>query len=156
MNDLSDFDEVARKAEERYKSFGSVPCPYLNQEVAFNAMGWEHLHFKKRRVARLPQDQYARLRFLHFAPRILRASHTLQGILQVKRWIRIKKHGQAQKLLVEVIYYEFIAVMDHVRIKVVVKSDQGGQPYFHSIIPYWTKDKESGRRWMYSGNPEED
>ena len=54
----------------------------------------------------------------------------------------------------EVVYYEFIAVIEKVRIKVIVKQIDGGDKYFWSVIPYWGIDKNNSRRILYGGDPE--
>lgn len=46
------------------------------------------------------------------APEILRLSHTVQGVQQTQEWERRHRHGQWEKLLIELTYYEFVAVVD--------------------------------------------
>lgn len=56
----------------------------------------------------------------------------------------------------EVIFYEFIAVLENVRTKVIVKEVIGGEKYFWSVIPYWSINKAGSKRILYSGNPDAD
>ncbi len=56
----------------------------------------------------------------------------------------------------EVIFYEFFAVLEGVRAKVIVKEIQGGEKHFWSVIPYWGIDKENSRRVLHGGDPEYD
>jgi hypothetical protein len=122
----------------------------------FNAKGLKHLKFKSDRQARPNKDQYARLKLLYFAVEVLKKSHTLQGIWNIKRFENQKTNSRWEHLLKNVCYYEFIAVLENVRIKVIIKEVLGGQKHFWSVIPFWGIDKENSKRILHSGNPEED
>lgn len=52
-------------------------------------------------------------------------------------------------------FYEFIAVLDKVRVRVIIKQVANGPKYFWSIIPFW-KNGQNGRRKLHYGSPEED
>jgi hypothetical protein len=41
-----------------------------------------------------------------------------------------------ERILNDVSFYEFVADLDHVRVKVIVKQVAGGDRYFWSIIPF--------------------
>ena len=56
----------------------------------------------------------------------------------------------------DVTYYEFIAIMDNVRVKIIIKEVLGGEKYFWSIVPFWGIDKATSRRILHSGDPESD
>lgn len=154
--DLENFEEVRVKAEDFYKTLTEVYCPYFKDKIFFNAQGLEHLKFKQPRKARPQQDQYMRLRLLNLAPTILKASATLQGIWKTKNFERIRVHSRTDTVLKEVTYYEFVAVIDEVRAKIIVKQVGEGQKIFWSIIPYWELDKNTKKRKLHSGYPEED
>jgi hypothetical protein len=96
-----------------------------------------------------------RLRHLARAPEILRLSRTVQGIEKTHEWERRHKHGRWEKLLVLVTYYEFMAVIEDRRFKVIVKQLPGGERIFWSLIPFWRQD-EQGRRVLYDGDPAQD
>ena len=53
-------------------------------------------------------------------------------------------------------YYEFVAVVKDVRIRVIVKQVELGPKYFWSIIPFWKMDKMTGAKIMHSGRPDID
>ena len=76
----TEFAEVQRRAEEQYHSLGSIRCPYFQDNVQFNARGFEHLRRKSWNRGRERRDQFMRLKYLARAPEILRLSHTVQGI----------------------------------------------------------------------------
>jgi hypothetical protein len=133
-----------------------VKCPYLNKEVAFNSKGIRHLKFKSDTQARPHADQYARLKLLYLAPKIVAASRTVQGICKMRHFETEKMHSRWEDKLRDVTYYEFIAVMDNLRVKVIVKQVGTGEPYFWSIIPYWGVDDTTHKRILHSGRPDKD
>ena len=148
------FDQLRKEAEELYRSIGSVRCPYLGTDVRFNRQGLEHLKFKSGRHARSRSDQRVRLQLLRLAPAVLEASHTVQGLRDTKSFVRRRRNSRWEKVLTPVTYYEFVAVLDSVRVRVIVRKLQGGEPHFWSIIPFW---KQSGNeRLVHSGRPETD
>ena len=116
----------------------------------------EHLKFKQHRKARPQQDQYMRFKLLHLAPTVLKASATLQGVWETKNFERIRIHSRTELVLKNVTYYEFVAVIEKIRVKVIVKEVEKGNKYFWSIIPYWGVDKNTQKRKLHSGYPEED
>ena len=149
-------EEVKKSAELFYHSIGDIYCPYLKEKISFNTQGWEHVKFKRREKARLPQDQYMRFKLIHIAPEILKASHTLQGIWQTKKFERVRSHNKTENILKPVHYYEFIAVVKRNRVKVIVKQIDGGVSFFWSLIPFWGMDENTRSRILYDGQPEED
>ena len=152
----NDFENVKKGAETFYETIGEIYCPYLKEKIAFNSKGFRHLKFKSDRQARSRKDQYTRLKLLHVAPQILKASHTLQGIWQTKRFEMLKTNNRWEYILKEVSFYEFIAVLNSVRAKVIVKEVHGGGKHFWSVIPYWGIGKDNRKRILYSGNLEHD
>jgi hypothetical protein len=150
------FKEIKEKGEEFYKAIGEVPCPFLKEKVYFGAQGLEHLKFKRREKTRLEKDQYMRFKLLHLAPEILKASHTLQGILETKKFERVRIHNRTDTILKPVTYYEFIAVVKRNRVRIIVKQIGNGQKFFWSIVPFWGMNEETMTRILHDGMPEED
>lgn len=156
MIDVTDFEEVRSKGEEFYKTITEVYCPYLKEKVSFNALGLEHLRYKQRDNARLVQDQYMRFKLIHLAPEVLKGSHTVQGILETKRFEKIRVNSRTDAILKPVVYYEFIAVIKRNRVKIIVKQIDGGKSFFWSIIPFWGMNTNTMTRLLHEGTPEED
>jgi len=150
------FKEAKERGEGFYKSLDEVLCPFLKDKVSFGAQGFEHLKFKRRGKARLEKDQYMRFKLLHLAPEILKSSHTLQGILETKKFERVRTNNRTETILKPVTYYEFIAVMKRNRVRIIVKQIDGGQKYFWSIVPFWGMKEETITRILHDGTPEED
>ncbi|OGH67580.1 MAG: hypothetical protein A3C15_04015 [Candidatus Magasanikbacteria bacterium RIFCSPHIGHO2_02_FULL_50_9b] len=152
---FENFAFVKAAGEERYKSFTPVRCPYFNELVHFNAQGLEHLKFKRGGVERLPQDQYMRFKLLHLAPEILKLSRTVQGIMRTRSLERMHTNGRHNWEMLPTIFYEFIAVVDDVRVRVVVKKTLNGPLIFCSIIPFW-KNAQGGTRQLFDQSLRDD
>jgi len=150
------FKEVKEKGEAFYKSFSEVYCPYLKEKVSFNARGLEHLKFKRLEKTRPEQDQYMRFKLIPLAPEVLKLSHTVQGILETKKFERIRVSSRTDTVLKPVLYYEFIAVIKRNRVKVIVKQIDGGNKFFWSLIPFWGMNRSTMTRILHEGMPEED
>jgi hypothetical protein len=156
FKDEADFVATKEKAESLYATIGDIRCPYFGGTVAFNAKGIRHLKFKSDQQARAREDQYFRLKLLYFAPEVLKLSRTVQGIWHTKRFETQKTHNRWERILKHVSYYEFIAVLENVRLKVIVKEVEGGEKHFWSVIPFWQIDKVNSKRILHSGNPDFD
>lgn len=154
--DITDFEEIKIKGEEIYKNIPDTFCPYLNQKISFNTQGMEHLKFKRREKARPIQDQYMRLKLINLAPEVLKNSKTVQGMLETKRFERVRVNSRTDTVLKLVNYFEFIAVIKRNRIKVIVKQIDGGNLFFWSIIPFWGMNKNTMSRILHEGSLEED
>ena len=157
LGDGVDFDTIRDKAEKLYETIGSVSCPYFQPDtVAFNAKGIRHLKFKSDEKARPQADQYARLKLLHLAPQVLKLSRTVQGIWQTRQFEKQKTHSRWERVLKDVCFYEFVAVLQNVRVKVIVKEVAGGEKHFWSIIPFWKVDTQTRKRILHSVDPARD
>ncbi len=152
-----DFEMVREMAEAFYIEIGQIPCPYFEgNPIVFNTKGIHHLKFRTDKYARPQKDQYSRLKLLYLAPQVIKLSRTVQGVSYVRQFENQKSHSRWEKALKEVTYYEFIAVLENVRVKVIVKRVANDDPYFWSIIPYWKIDTGRHRRILHTGNPEQD
>lgn len=151
-----DFSKVKEEAEKFYHSIKEIRNPYFGENIVFNAKGLRHLKFKSDQKARSNQEQYTRLKLLRLAPEVLKKSHTIQGVWETKKFEEQKTNKRWEKTLKEVAFYEFIAILENLRVKVIVKEVRGGIKYFWSIIPFWSVDKISSRRILSSGDPDFD
>ena len=151
FKDEQDFERVRNDAEAFYAAVIKVRCPYFGEEIAFNAKGLRHLKFKSDH-----NDQYSRLKLIRYAPEVLRLSRTLQGMWSKKCFETQKTNSRWEHVLKDVTFYEFIAVLDNIRIKIIVKEVTGGEKHFWSVIPHWGIDTTNSRRILHSGDPEHD
>ena len=150
-----EFQTIRLRAEGMYSSWSQIKCPYFQGSVHFNTEGFRHLLFKSWNRGRDRRDQFMRLKFIARAPEILRLTRTVQGIEQTTEWERRHRHGRWEKLLIPVTYYEFVAVIEQRRFKVIVKQLTGGERVFWSLIPFW-RQSEQGTRLLHDGNPSEE
>jgi hypothetical protein len=153
--EMNDFEYFKLKAEELYKSFDKVYCPYFKGEIFFNSFGLEHLKFKKTRKARLEKDQHTRFKLLHLAPVVISLSNTIQGIRITKSFEEVKINTRRVHLLKEVTYYEFIAVIKNDRVRIIIKQIENGDKFFWSVIPAWQIDKNNMKRILYTKSEED-
>lgn len=151
-----DFERIKKEAEEFYDTIKEIHCPYFCEKIAFNVKGIKHLKFKTDQQARPQADQYARLKLIRLAPEVLKLSKTVQGISEKKKIEYQKMNSRWEHVMKLVKHYEFIAVLNGVRVKVIVKEVEGGEKHFWSVIPFWGIDKETSKRLLFSGNPELD
>ncbi len=133
------FKNTKEEAEEFYKNIEKVYCPYLKTLVSFNAKGLSHIKMKSWNKSRPKNDQYIRLKFIQLAPLIIKMSHTLQEIQKSENIEKIKISGEWKEKEKRVTYFAFIAIIDKVRLKIIVKKIENNNPYFWSIIPFWKK-----------------
>ncbi len=153
---INDFEKLKEQSKKAYREVKEVYCPYFQAKVAFTYHGLEHLRFKGRDNYRPIQDQYMRFKLLGLAPEIVRKSNTLQGLLETKRFERIRIHSRTDTVLKSVSYYEFLAIINRNRVKIILKQIDGGKIFFWSIIPFWGMNKDTMTRILHEGMPEED
>jgi len=149
---VEEFHTVRFRADSQYSAIGSIRCPYFQDNVAFNTEGFRHLLFKSWNRGRDRRDQFMRLKYVQRAPEILRLSRTVQGIQRANERERRRSHGRWERALVQVTYYEFVAVIEDRRFKVVVKQLPAGGRMFWSLIPFWRQSGE-GKRLLHDGDP---
>lgn len=151
-----EFEKIKSGGEYFYKSITEVYCPYFKEKISFNIQGLEHLKFKRHEKSRAEQDQYMRFKLIKLAPEILELSHTVQGILETKKFERIRIKSRTDTVLKPVNYFEFIAVIRRNRVRVIIKQIDYGKKFFWSIIPFWGMNTRTMNRILHSGIPEED
>lgn len=150
-----EFNSILQKAQVFYPNIGAVHCPYFRQSIQFTSEGLEHLRRKAWNRGRSRSDQFMRLKHLVTAPRILHLSHTVQGIWRAHDRVRRRRHGRWEELFLPAVFYEFIAVLDDRRFKVIVKAMEGEPKIFWSLIPFW-RQNEWGTRELHDGDPAQD
>lgn len=99
------FERTCRLAEEGYRTYGDVRCPYFGDRVSFNAMGLEHVKFKSKRKVRERSDAFMRLKNLRLAPQILKLSHTLQEKQTRRIFVEVTSGGRTWRAMKECDYY---------------------------------------------------
>lgn len=155
--DLKKFKLIREESIKRYNKIGSVHCPYFGEKIIFNNRGLRHLRFKSWNRSRSISDQYMRFRLLDLAVQVIKKSNTLQEYSEAKNLERIQINSRWEQRAVRVNYYGFVAIIDELRIKVIVKEINRGQKLFWSLIPCWKQDRKFlNKKIFHLGNLEED
>ncbi|MDO8575553.1 MAG: hypothetical protein Q7R78_02535, partial [bacterium] len=136
---MRDFETIKSEAIEHYSSLKEVYCPYFRENIHFNSKGINHILRKSWNKVRGEKDQLMRFKNIKLAPVIISKSHTIQDILHTKRFERIRRNNRWDTILTNVSYYEFIAMIDNIRLKIIVKEIDFKDKFFWSIIPFWGK-----------------
>ncbi len=132
------FDEIKNVAQREYRKLNSVFNPFLSEKINFNAKGLDHIKMKEWNKTRPIGDQFLRLKFLDLAPKILKSTTTLQEFKKTKNFERVRSNGKWNFKAKFVEYYGFIALWNYkIKVKIIVKRVEGGEPFFWSIIPFW-------------------
>jgi hypothetical protein len=76
----------------------------------------------------------------------------LQGISETRQFEAQKTNSRWEHVLKDVTYFEFIAVVNKLRIKIIIKQVLGAEKHFWSIVPFWKIDKINSKRILHSGN----
>jgi hypothetical protein len=128
--------EIKEKAKTRYATFGTVPCPALNQPVIFNAKGFNHIAFRKNQDFRNVQEQIERYRLLDVVHEFIQFTNTYQEHEYVEK--------SDDKKSVE--YWGLVAIFKGAKLKVILRKVGNGSIHFWSIIPaYTTSEKRDGK-----------
>ncbi len=113
--------------KEEYTGLGKVFCPFLNSEIAFNNKGFRHILYKSGNRKRDQLEISQRVTYLRTAKDILSITTTVQE----KEIIEKTKENK-------IYYFGFIAIMDELKIKVVIrKENENGKYHFYSVIPHF-------------------
>ncbi|MHB8904272.1 MAG: hypothetical protein ACYC40_04195 [Patescibacteria group bacterium] len=136
------FKAVKREAEIFYNNITSVYCPYFKKNIIFNSKGFKHVMMKSWDQPRLISEQYLRFKFLKLVPKTLKLTHTLQEVREEKAVGMVKSCGERKLRAKMTRYYGFIAIINNVRIKIVIKHINNGELFFWSVIPFWKNQKD--------------
>jgi hypothetical protein len=154
------FEKTKKEAEDAYKDYAPIFCPYLKTKVRFNAKGLDHIKMKAWNKSRAVSDQYLRLKFLCLVPEVLAVAGTLQEYQEKNNFERVKSTGEWQMLMKPVRYFAFVAIVKRIKIKIVIKKVDNGEPYFWSVIPFWKTQKDemlqATKKVFHEGDLEKD
>lgn len=151
--------ELRDGATTLYKSFQNIYCPYFREEIYFTSVGLNHLRYRKGRKERHYYAQQMRYKLIKLAPKVLKDSKTLQEFDMQQIFIETKHNKRKEKVIKDVHFYGFIAIIDSWKIKVIVRQIGNGKKHFWSIIPNWQtrKSKEGKQHYInHTGNMAED
>jgi len=159
MEDLSNYEKLREDAQNFYSSIRKVFSPVFNQEVYFNAEGFNHIIFKGSRSERERPSQILRFKLLPLALKLIKVSTTYQEFEESIKEFEIKSFKKKVKKSKSVKYWGIIAIIDSRKIKVIIrKIGDDGMMHFWSVVPAWTTNKYRDMKFFTTmkGSPEED
>lgn len=124
-------NSLKSQARELFRNTKLVHCPaFPKEEIAFNSKGLSHLFYKgsQKNASRPSKEAEVRISLL---PRAIKALKLMP--LAQEESVFVTKDGKHVK------YWDFEAVVDNRRIKVIVRQIGNGKKHFWSVIPAWRK-----------------
>ncbi len=159
MQDLSNYQNLRKSAQDFYNNINSVFSPALKEKITFPAEGFNHIVFKTARTERERSSQILRFKLLPLAKKLIEISNTYQEFEETIGDFVIKKHKKKVKESRSVKYWGIIAIIDNRKIKVIIrKIGDNGSLHFWSIVPAWTTNKYRDVKFFTTmkGCPEKD
>lgn len=122
---------LKNQARDFFKKIKSVKCPaFPREEVFFNSRGLSHLFYKgSQKISSRPSKETETRVFL--LPRAVKVLKLMP--LSQEESVFVTKDGKHAR------YWDFEAVVDDRRIKVIVRQIGDGKKHFWSVIPAWRK-----------------
>lgn len=153
----SNYDHIKQKTNTWYIQQKPVHCPHLKEKVSFTGKGFWHIVYRSQGKKREEGAQIMRFRLLRKAVKLICETNTVQEYDSYTGELPVKDHGKKILKVMTLQFFGYIAIVDGWKIKVIVRKDGNGKPYFWSVIPNWvTNKKRDGKFLNYSGNLEED
>jgi len=159
MEDLSNYEKLREDAQKFYGGIGKVFSPAFNQDVHFNAEGFNHIIFKGARSEREKPSQVLRFKLLPLAVKLIKTSTTYQEFEETLKEFEVESFKKKINKSKPVQYWGIIAIIDGRKIKVILrKIGDNGIMHFWSIVPAWTTNKYRDIKFYATmkGNPDED
>lgn len=159
MEDLSNYEKLKEDSMKFYNAVGKVFSPAFNQEIHFNAEGFNHIIFKGSRSEREKPSQVLRFKLLALAVKLVKISTTHQEFEETLKEFEVKSYKKKVKKTKPVRYWGIIAIVDGRKIKVIVRQvGDNGTMNFWSIVPAWTTNKYRDTKFFTTmkGHPDED
>ncbi len=160
-HDIEKYEATKTQADNIYKKVGSIKSPALGETVFFTSEGFNHLMFKGK-SERTKNDQMTKFKILPAGIKIIKKSTTFQEyaefLIEVTRKKKIRGKRRTVKENVLAKYWCFIAIMDGLKVKTIVRQVGTGKKHFWSVVPNWNINKYSNFALVkkFKGDPEED
>ncbi|MEK7591806.1 MAG: hypothetical protein AAB508_00250 [Patescibacteria group bacterium] len=154
---LTEYEKAKQAAYTYYLQIKPVFCPHLKQNVSFNGKGFWHIVFRSQDKKREESGQILRFRLLSKSVKLVSHTATLQEYDSYTGELPVRDHGKKIIKVITLDFYGYIAIIDGWKIKVIVRKDGNGKPYFWSVIPNWvTNKKRDGKYLHFTGDLKED
>ena len=152
--DTEYFNKRKAIAKEKYDAKKSIHNPYLDSEVTLNSDGFHHLQFSARRE-RNKKEQLLKFSLLPLALTVIKKSSTLQEYRKVLSPVGKTSKRDGSTSMKEIEYWGFIAIINEVKVKVILRRVGDGNFTFWSVMPY-SKLKNNTKQKLFSGDLVED
>jgi len=159
MEDLSNYEKLKENANSYYNTIGKIHSPVFNEQIIFNAEGFNHIVYKTSRTERERPSQILRFKLLPLARKLVKISTTFQEYEETIQKFNVKKYKKRVNISQPVKYWGLIAIIDGRKIKVILRRiGENGKIHFWSIVPAWTTNKYRDIKFFTTmkGNPKED
>lgn len=134
---VADYEQIKQGAAMLYKTFISVNCPALDQNIHFTSEGFNHLVYGAPKKMRDKRAQILRFDMLEKAKFILERSTTFQEYEEEIVYKKVNRRGSWVSMNVFVRRWGFVAMIQKFRVKVVVMQEGNGAIAFLSVAPAW-------------------
>jgi len=139
--------DIRERAAAHYAQRASVYCPYFKEEIALNSAGFNHIRYRQARKERHVEVQKIRYKLLPLAIEVINNSKTLQEQDEKNLFIEVKNRKKRQKIMKNIQFYGFIAIIRNFKLKVIVRQVEKGKKHFWSVIPNWkTRRTKNGQK----------
>ncbi|MDZ4205797.1 MAG: hypothetical protein U1C12_01070 [Patescibacteria group bacterium] len=134
---IADYEQIKQDAAILYKTFISVNCPALDQEIRFTSEGFNHLVYGAPKKMRDKKAQILRFDMLEKAKFILETSTTFQEYDEEIIYKKVNRRGFWVPMNVIIRRWGFVAMVPKFRVKVVITQEGNGTIEFLSVAPAW-------------------
>ena len=134
---VADYEQIKQEAAALYKTFISVDCPALGQEIRFTSEGFNHLIYGAPKKMRDKKAQILRFDMLEKEKFILETSTTFQEYDEEIVCKKVNRRGLWVSMNVVSRCWGFVAIVQKFRVKVVVIQEGNGAIEFLSVAPAW-------------------
>ncbi len=138
--------ELKTEKKKYYDSIKEIYSEALGVQVHFNAKGFNHITFKNPRNLRSIPEQIYRLKIFDTAVKLLKLANTYQEYEEIEN-VDTKKITY---------YWGIIAIIDNLKLKVILRRIGNGQTHFWSVIPGYTSSEKRDRKFKIKGDPDSD
>ncbi len=134
---LKDYLKIRESAHKLYAGFGKVYCPALGADIHFTSEGFNHLIYERAKKERDKRTQILRFDMLEKAKFILKTITMYQEYEENIEYRKVNRQGKYIGMNVVVRCWGFVAIVQKLRVKVVVIQVGNGKMEFQSVIPAW-------------------
>lgn len=154
---MINFRDKKEKAENIYKRFDELRCPYFVEKVSLTSGGFHHLQFSGQRE-RTKKAQLLKFKLLPLALAVIQKSGTIQEYrttMQVEG--RRYSRSKSQKMKT-VEYWGLVAIVSEakIKIKVILRKVGNGKLHFWSVMPHGKLGGTDNHRRLYTSDMEND